>query len=144
MKVSAGQRVALARAAGGEDPAAEDDERAEPTGIGVRGDRDGVREVGRSVAVGCVGGALRAGQHDRTLVVDDEVEQEGRLLGRVRPVGDHEPRHPRVAQVLGCSRRQDPHERQAHQVATDGDDVVDPYPQVRTGGQSGDELGAAG
>jgi hypothetical protein len=72
------------------DAAGEGDEHAEPGGLVRRRDRHGVEQVGRAVGAGRAGGAHRAGEHDGRIARVEEIGEEGDLLERVRPVGDHD------------------------------------------------------
>ena len=83
-------RVVLGGRARGVDRVVEHDERAEAAALGRGGDADRADDVERPIGRQRGRGPHRAHDDDRPLVGDDEVEQPGRLLQRVRPVGDHD------------------------------------------------------
>jgi len=100
---------------------AEDDHRAAPARARRRRNADRIAQIARPVAVELVGRSLCAGQHNgRRLVRQQPVDQENRLLHRVRAVRDDHRRS-----VLEHAARQRQRERAVHVEARDTDEVVE-------------------
>ncbi len=80
--------VALGDGAGAVDVVVGDDQHAAALRPLVGGDADGVVDVERTVGAEGRRRSHRAGEHDRLVALDDEVEEVGGLLHRVGAVGD--------------------------------------------------------
>jgi hypothetical protein len=84
------QCVALAYTARREGDPVERQQDTAVSGFRRRRETEGVSEVGGPVGSGVVERSLRPGDHHRTWVVVDQIEQKGGLLHRVRSVGHHD------------------------------------------------------